>query len=208
MILRHVNGRGELRGDSEVNKKTFLSRNSVADGNCKIRDAELYDCVVSGNARVFGGRFHRSAIGKDVVIGGYPTVSDSVLVNSNISGTPVLMNCLLKDFAQVADSVIIGGLSLSEPIIVEETASVYGDAVLMGSFKVGGKMRIASGVWTRAPKYIDLGYTCITESELGAIIDCRDRTLEYWFKYAMKQGLRFGYTESQIHGVLAALGQL
>jgi hypothetical protein len=209
MYLRHPNGRGKLFDESEVSIRSHLSRDSVAAGQCQIQDSRIQDgSVVAGSARIFGGKFIRTYIGGNIVIAGHPYAEHSILTGSNITGCPSLINAVVKDDAQVSDSAIIIGGGIDRPIIIEDSASIYGTAVLIGGFTVSGQARIESGTWTRAPHYINLGYASVTESKLGAMVECRNRTVDYWNRHGAKLGERMGYTADQIKKMIEAVNSL
>ena len=209
MILRHPNGRGKLFDESEVSIRSHLSRDSAAAGQCQIQDSRIQDgSVVAGSARVFGGKFIRTYIGGNIVIAGHPYAEHSILTGSNITGYPSLINAVVKDGAQVSDSAIIIGAGIDHPIVIAGNASIYGTAVLIGGFTVSGQARIESGIWTRAPRYINLGYASVTESKLGAMVECRNRTTAYWNRHGAKLGERMGYTANQIKEILETINYL
>lgn len=186
--LRHPYGRGKLLDDSEVSASAYLSKDSIAAENCVIRDATVVNgSRVTGSARVLGGTLITAFVGG----------------NSSVSGKAHIRNAIIKDYAQVYDwAQIIGQSGL---ISIEGAASVYGHAVLEGAFRLYGKMRVNSGIWTRAPRYVDLGFESITESKLGAMVGCRDRTVEYWRRHGHKLAPRWGYSLEQADSMMRAV---
>lgn len=201
--LRHPNGRGQIFDDAEVSISTLLE-DSIALDSCQIRDAEVVESVIAENARVFGGKFFRSYAGKNVVVAGNPFVRESIISCRNITGKPSITRSVILGNAEVADEAILIGTT-ERPLLVKENALVYGNAELRGGFDIYGKMRINSGVWTRPPHYVDLGFCSITESKLGAMIDCRDRTFDYWFKHGPRLAERWGWKKEHIVSALLAL---
>lgn len=207
--LRHPIGRGQLWGDAEVSLSAYLSKDSKAVENSKIRDSEIREgSVISGNARIFGGKVYRSFIGKDTVVCGNPEVRNSVLMCASVTGSPYLLHVVASGISEVSDNVVIAGKSILEPITLTGAALVYGNTQLRGSFNLHSQMRVSGGTWTRAPHYIDLGYASITESKLGCMVDCRDRTFEYWEKHGGKFGGRFGFSGPEIKEILAAIQEI
>lgn len=204
--LRHPRGRGKIYQDAEISINSYLSKDSVAAGSCEIQDSYITNkSIIEGNSKVFGGFFRKTYVGGDTIIAGNPIIQQSIITGKSITGTPRLMNCVLKDYGRVSDQVFILGKSIQDPIIVESSASVYGSAQLIGSFRIHGKMRVNSGRWFQAPWYRDLGFTSLTETESGMFIECRNRSVDYWLQHGPSLAQRFSWTSPQIEEVLETL---
>ncbi len=188
--LRHPNGKGKLMDDSDVSKSAHLSEDSVAVENAVIRDARVTNSsLVCGNARILGGTVSGSFVGG----------------NASISGKAYLGGVVARDNAQIYEKPVILGCNL---ITVEGFARVYGDTILEGAFTLSGRMRVNAGHWTRAPRFVDLGFEAVTESKLGAMVGCRDRTVDYWQKHGPRLGERWGLSEEQIEKLLQAVAEV
>lgn len=206
--LRHPRGRGRILDDAEVSLSAYLSKDSIAVGNSQVRDARVDDrSTIADNARVFGGRLYHTYAGSNIVVAGNPSISNSILTGRSITGNAYLSFVATKDFSEIADGCTILGRSITEPIVIEDAACVYGEARLTGHFFVNKKMRICDGVWSRAPRHVDLGYAAVTESALGALVDCRNRTVDYWNEHGPKLAERWGYSSAQIQEMLAAVNE-
>lgn len=202
--LRHPRGRGKIYDDAEVHMTAYLSKDSFADDESQLRDCQVVDgSAIIHRARIFGGYIVNSIVGRDVVIAGSPLITNSVIFGKSVSGKPDISCVTLHSHAEIAGKPVIYGRGRG--ILITDYALVYGDAVLQGQFTVSGKMRIATGTWERAPRYIDLGFVSVTESKLGAMVDCRDRTIDYWFIHGPKFGRRWGWSEQQIAETLLAV---
>lgn len=203
--LRHPRGRGRIFGDAEVHRSAYLSEDSTAANECQLRDCVVKDSSTVGErARIFGGNIIRSMISADVVIAGDPFITESVIRGKSISGKPDLYRVIFYGGAEIAGTPIISGIG-RHGILINEHALVYGDAVLEGNFTINGNMRVATGRWERAPRYRDLGFVSVTESKLGAMVDCRDRTESYWTLHGPKLARRWGWSEKQIAETLLAV---
>ncbi len=203
--LRHPRGRGKLTDDAEVSSKAFLSKTSVVAGKAKVLGGSVYKTsLLTGRATMFDGKVVNSIICGETVLAGNPLIINSVVACRSISGNACVKHAEVLDKADIRDGVLVEGASLSRPIIIKDSALIYGTAILIGQFTVGGMMRLASGIWNRAPRYLDLGFCTMTESTLGCMVGCRDRTLDYWLRHGAKLGQRWGWTDDQI--VLALKG--
>jgi carbonic anhydrase/acetyltransferase-like protein (isoleucine patch superfamily) len=204
--LRHSRGRGKIYGDAEVSLSASLSKDSTAAESCQVRDCKIeeYSCVAE-HARVFGGQIYNSYIGGDVVVAGDPLIENSLIRGKNITGSPYLYQVTLLDNAEIGDRARVVGDSFEKSIVIKDSATVYGDCLLSGNFVVKGRSRVYTGEWTRAPRHVDLGFVAITESKLGAMVDCRDRTFDYWVRHGAKLGKRWGWNQKQILTAMAAV---
>ena len=203
--LRHPKGRGQIFDDAEVAISAYLD--GTALDSCQIRDAEIVQSVIAENARVFGGKIFNSYVGKKVVIAGNPYIKDSIITCRNITGRPNITRSVITGNSEVADNALLIGTA-ERPLVVRDNALVYGNVELVGGFDIYGMMRVNYGRWTRPPHYVDLGFCSITESKLGAMIDCRDRTFDYWFNHGPKLGVRWGWTKEHVASALLALREI
>jgi NDP-sugar pyrophosphorylase family protein len=204
--LRSTRGRGKIFDDAEVHRSAYLGRDAIAAQQAKLRDCSVGGkSYVAENARVFGGQITDSYIGGDVVIAGSPVIVASVIRGESVTGKPNLTHCTTFDNAEVCDDVHIIGESIDKTIVISDSALVYGTTMLVGHFEVKGRTRINSGVWKRPPRHIDLGFVAITESKTGAMVDCRDRSLQYWEQHGAKLGERWGWDQKQIAAALTAV---
>ena len=145
------------------------------------------DSIAAGNCVIRGGRVH-----------GRSLITDRALVTGGD-----ISNVIVKDYGQIYDNPILEG-----PLVVAGSARVYGDAHLHGSMVLDGKMRVNTGYWTRAPRYVDLGFESVTESKLGAMVGCRDRSVDYWLRHGPKLALRWGMTKEQVKQLIEAVREV
>jgi len=204
--LRHFNGRGIILGEAEVSKETRLARTAVAKGSSEIRDANIIGyTTIQDNALVLGGTVKDSLIGGSSIISGVPYINNSIINGRMVTGNAILFNAAVTGSAVVADYAVVLGKSLDEPIVITDSARVYGTAKLIGSFTVSGDIRISSGEWNRCPRHLDLGFVSVTESKLGCMVDCCERRVEYWLTHGPKLARRWGWTEREINKALDAV---
>ncbi len=188
--LRHTNGRGKLLGDSDVSKSAHLDRTSIASESAVIRDSVVVDgSRIVGEARVLGGSVIHSYVGG----------------KCSVSGDSLVRNAVITDNAQVYERARVVGDSL---IVVSGSARVYGDAYLKGTFALYGRMRVNTGIWNRAPRFVELGFEAVTESKIGAMVGCRDRTREYWLEHGPKLAVRWGMTSEMIAQLIEAVKEV
>lgn len=204
--LRHPHGRGKLYDDSDVSLSSYLSADSIAAENCVLRGADVRDgSRIAGEALLLGGTIRTSFVGGKAVIANSPFITRSVIIGGRVSGDAVLTDVILKDDAEVYDRPTILGASLGEAVVIEGSARVYGTAFLSGAMRLHGRMRLNAGVWSRAPKFVELGFEAVTESDLGAMVGCRDRTRSYWLKHGPAFGKRMGLSPKQIQQLIDAV---
>lgn len=190
MNLRHPNGRGLLMGDAEMNRSAYLSKDSRATGFSKLRDCKLYDSRAEGECQIYGGCYRGTTIKGRTICAGHPSVVNSILDCSEVSGRPTIYNSGLFGMTEICDAPILNG-------VVCVDATIYGSSSLLGTFKVTG--RVHEGTWTRAPKHIKLPWSNLSECVDGKVIlDCRCRTVDYWMRHGAKLARRWGWSEDQI----------
>ncbi len=207
--LRHPNGRGKLYGDADVSTSAYLSADSTASASALLRDTHVKNASrVGGDAKVLGGWLNRCYVVGSALITSRPVLIESIVLGGTICGDAIVKSSLVRDQGHIYDKAVVVGLSMQEPLVVEGSARVYGTARLYGSFALHGRMRVSSGDWERPPRYAELGFESVTESKLGAMVGCRDRTVAYWLRHGPALGRRWGLTELQIKQLTAAVEEV
>lgn len=196
MRLRHRRGRGLLLDDAEANRSTYLSKDSTASGFSKLRDCELYSSNATGRSQIYGGKYWRSTIGGQTICAGHPTVCDSILLCSEVSGTPTLDRVHATGNTEICDSPQLIGTA--DDYFRAQNAIIYGNPIIQGAFTVTG--RVHEGTWTRAPKHVKLPWCHLSECINGKVIlDCWCRPAEWWLRFGpQKAREKWEWSEDQI----------
>lgn len=199
MILRHKKGRGRLCDDAECNSAVYLSVDSVAAQSAKLRDCRLEDSRADGNCQIYGGMITASHITGRTIVAGNPNIVHSFVICSEVSGHPTIIDAHLTGTTEVCDSPFLRGKP-GEPLTLKD-AVVYGSPTVEGCFTVTG--RVHEGRWTRAPGYKKLPWCDVTECVDGKVLlDCRCRSIEYWFNHGPKLAARWGWSDEMIKETL------
>lgn len=202
MDYRHANGRGWLLDHADANKAAHISRDSIAQGNAIVRDARLLNgSCADEDCQIFGGTLDRAYVGGKTLVAGDPLLAEETIVKcKSISGRPRIFHSILGGIVDVFDEPTIAEVNLVDGVMV------YGDAMLVGPWELGGFARIHEGVWCRPPRYVQLEHAVITECVDGKLlIECRCRTRDYWLKHGPKLARRDGWSEKQIEETFAAV---
>jgi hypothetical protein len=200
--LRHPNGRGKLYGDAEANLATFIDKTSSASGSAKLRDCVLFDAQASSNAQVYGGHYWLSTIGGETVCAGRPTVRNSILICSEVSGRPALNRVHAVGTTEICDNPVLIGTD--DDYLVLSNAIIYGNPVIQGAFTVTG--RVHEGVWTRPPKHIKLPWCDLSECVNGKmLLDCYCRPVEWWLRFGPRIAKKWDWNQDQIDVTLETI---
>ena len=194
--LRVPRGRGKLFDDAEVNRGTYISRDSSASGMAKLRDCRLeHGSKVHDRCQVYGGCFHESEIWGSTLVAGAPHVFKSVLNCSEVSGRPRISYAHLIGNTEVCDSPYILGTSQS-PLVLND-AIVYGSPEISGAFTVTG--RVHEGVWTRPPKHIKLPWVNLSECVDGKVLlDCYCRKAEWFLRFGHRLAAKWDWSSEMV----------
>lgn len=166
-----------------------------------VRDARLFNASRAGGlARILGGSFDHSAIVGETVVGGFPTVKNSILDCHTISGRPTITNSRILDLVEIWDTPVIEG------IIARDAVAIYGTARCVGPWTVGGRARIHEGTWTRPPRTLDLEFCYLTECRDDRIlIDCRCRPRNWWIEHGHAYGHKNGWPAPFLEQAMRAI---
>jgi hypothetical protein len=195
LTLRHANGRGLILDHADLNKAAYLSLDSIAQGNSRVRDARLLNgSCADGDCQIYGGTLDRAYVGGRTVVAGSPLLCEETVVQCKaITGAAKLIHAHLGGIVEIFDAPTIAEVHLFDGVMV------YGTPKLIGPWELGGFSRIHEGAWTRPPLYVPLEHTYITECVDGKLlIECRCRSREYWLRHGPNFGRRAGWSESQI----------
>lgn len=195
--LLHPNGRGKLMDDAEANRSTYIDVTSRALGFAKLRDCELRNgSQAAGHSQIYGGKFYASSILGETICAGSPDVSDSILICSEVSGSPVLDHVHAVGNTEICDTPELVGTE-SEPLLLTN-AIIYGSPCVHGDFKVTG--RVHEGTWTRAPKHIKLPWCDLSECIDGKmLLNCWCRPVEWWLRFGPQKARdEWSWSEDQI----------
>lgn len=199
---RHLNGRGLVLDNADVNGAAHISHDSIAMGECLVRNARLLaNSCADEQCRVLGGTFERTYIAGQTVIEGTPQVGEETILRcKTISGSPRIRHSRLEDIVEVFDEPMISEVYLYEAV------TIRGNPMLIGPWICGGFALIHEGTWMRAPRQIKLEHCTVTEC-VGekVLVDCRCHTPAWWERHGPKFARRNGWTGSQIEETLEAV---
>lgn len=182
--------------NADLNKAAYLSLDSIAQGNAKVRDARLLNGSCADlDCQILGGTLDRAYVGAKTIVAGNPLLAEeTVAICKSISGAPKIYHSQLAGIVEIYDSPTIAEVHLFDGVLVYGT-----DTKLIGPWELGGFARMHEGTWLRPPLYIALEHAIITECVDGKLlIECRCRSRAWWLKFGPRFGRRYGWTEEQI----------
>lgn len=200
--LRHANGRGFILDQADVNKAAYISVDSLAQGNSRIRDARLLNASVADeDCQIYGGTLDQSYVGGRTVLAGSPLLCEQTVVKCKaITGKARLYHAQASGIVEIFDSPTVAEVHLFDGVMV------YGSPKLIGPWELGGFSRIHEGTWTRPPLFVALTHTYVTECVADKLlIECRCRTRAYWLRHGPAFGRRCGWSEEEIQKTLFAV---
>lgn len=199
MRLRHPNGRGLLLDDAEANQNTYISRDSSASGFAKLRDCSLISSKAAGECQIYGGSFFSSTITGRTIVAGKPSVRNSVIDCSEVSGTACIDGSALLGSTEICDEPLIRDAILRDAI-------VYGKPYIWSQCDREFTGRIHEGMWISPPKHINLPWCDLSECIDGKVLlDCRCRTVDYWLRHGPKLAKRWDWSQDQIDVTLETI---
>lgn len=162
--MKHKNGGGEISEQAEARPTAYIDQDSRVLDRAWVQSGMIAKSTVSIECRITDrARVVESVVSCDQISGGY------------------YYRCGLFDQVRCFDAPRMLYVQANDG------ARVYGNAVLVGRpnalIKLHGDMRILTGVWHRAPKYIHLGFGFLTEGPPGhAMVDCKFASYARWFR--------------------------
>lgn len=181
--MRHSNGHGNVDDEAEARPAAFVDCASRVIGRARAHSGRLIASTLALEARFHVATAVRSVIACDEVTGGR-IIESCLLDQSCCWDSPTLFRVTMRDGARV-----------------------YGDATLLGPLELYGDMRILTGTWHRAPRYVHLGFCFLTEGPPGwAMVDCKFNSYAGWFRVGERFARRhYGWAAEDVAKVRAVL---
>lgn len=195
MISRHHRGRGLVLDNGDVNLTSYVSKDSIVQGNASVRDARLLNAsCVDEDAQVFGGVLDQAYVGGRTIVAGNAFLGEQTIARCcSITGNARVTRSRIEGVVRIYDDAVVDQVRLFDGLMV------YGTARLYGPWQLGGFSRLHEGVWYRPPRYVELDHAVITECvDNRLLIECKCKPKTWWLRFGTAFGRRQGWTDEQI----------
>ena len=179
---------------------TRKSGTSYIKGQANVSEtATLDNSLATENCTIDGGIFINSIIKGKTLAACAPYIENSELNCERVTGYVQIHNSYLGECIVARDHAEITNCYLLGTIQIEGNAQLHGIKLIYVSDtnqEMGDNLRIHTGIWQNAPKFIRCGGWTVSECVNGyGHVGCYCRPIGYWLKIGKKFAKRAGWSD-------------